>query len=375
MCFYAEPVGKRMDAAGRRPLMSSLWAPPVLGIAATSVRLAELPTTTYRSGDLRRVTLPLSMTNLANRAAGISRDRRQWSLPRIVAVTAAALTAGLLAWTGVVGTQSVRAAEQVLAAAAQRSGHRFILGWRLRRWPRPTLAGVDLYVEPGVGAPDIRAVVRALRNGAPRVATDFGLTGHAPWPVVLVSRTTMAAQLHVAPNAAPLGYYQGGVVWLLAPSAFLPPGPASSRLYGRQGPVVHELTHEADSVVSGGTVPRWFDEGVAQYEDWRLTGYVWVQPGDAFEQTVYTWGQLNGRFGALPNQALAYRQALAATAAICRRGPGTCVRVLQRLRAGIGISAAIRSVGGSSLLGRLRDGAFWVAGSGSSLLGPAGPPP
>ncbi len=293
---------------------------------------------------------------------------------RRIAVLVATASVGMAVWVGASGTQAVQATLDRVASATQRSGNRSLTAWSARQWPSVSLPGVRLYVAPGVRRRDVSSVAAALQRAEPRVVEDFGLERHPVWPVMLVTRQILARQLHVAPTAVPLGYYQAGVVWLLDPRDFLP-RTGGAALYWKRGPVVHELTHQADAIVSGGEVPRWFDEGLAQYEDWRLTGYVWTQPGDGFTRTTYTWGQLSDGFGALPNQALAYRQALAATAPICRVGAGACVHVLQQLAAGVGISVAIRSVGGAALLDRLRAGVLWVAGSGPSSSGLAGPAP
>ncbi len=333
-----------------------------------------MPATTYRAGGMQRDRLSGGMTT--SKWADASKRRRKWIPVRIAAVVSAMAIVGAVVWAGQPGAQRVQAAFYGLSAAAQRSSQRAAVRLTLGDWSHVALPGVELYVEPGVGAAGARAVEHALSRGEPAVTRDFGVSTHHVWPVALVTRNTMAARLRVAPGAAPLGYYQGGVIWLLDPGAFLPDGPGLSEVYGRRGPVVHELTHEADAVVSGGTVPRWFDEGLAQYEDWRLTGYVWLQSNDTFTQPPYTWRQLDGgAFGNLPNQALAYRQALATTAAICRRGAGTCVQVLRQLRMGAGMSAAIDSVAGPSLLSRIRSGAFWAPGTGPEPGSGAGPAP
>ncbi len=216
-------------------------------------------------------------------------------------------------------------------------------------------------------------VLRALDHFYPQVRADFGLAPAGPWPVEVETAANMARIF--GPNP-PIGAYWQGVIWLLLPSAWLPPKDVNVAVYEKYGPVAHEITHLADDLRGGGRLPRWLDEGLAQYEDWRLTGYVWWVPDNSFaDGSLYTYAQLDQDFDALPNQAMAYRQALAATAALCRAGPGDCLRVITDIARGQSALQAIASVLGPARYASWLQAGYWVPGQGPLPWTPAGPAP
>ena len=194
------------------------------------------------------------------------------------------------------------------------------------------------------------------------MARDFGILGSGRHPLVVATAAQMQRAAAGAVTAPPLGLYVNGVIWLLEPSAFLPAGPGLEAQYAAQGPVVHELTHLANDLDSAGRDPVWLDEAISQYEDWRITGYVWVAPGAGFNGTTYTLAQLERGFYALPNQPLAFHQAFAAAALLCGQGPGVCVRILHLLGNGKSLPQAVTAAAGPRVAGALASGAAWQAG-------------
>lgn len=266
---------------------------------------------------------------------------------------------------------AVRADAASAAAAAQRASGRAEVALRLRDWPQLHGPGFTLRY-PAALAGQAPVVAAALARYEPEVMADFGLPSSGV-SAVLVTPSEMARDVGAPGGDPPLGAFYEGVVWLLAPEAFLPPGPGLTRAYELDGPAAHELTHLADAEVSGGRVPAWLDEGLAQYEDWRLTGYVWT--GAGFSGPVYSWAQLTRQFETLPNVALAYRQALAATADVCRQGPGTCVSVLRALRSGESVTTALEHAVGAGGLARLESGPAWGPGTAPQPGPGAGPAP
>lgn len=268
-------------------------------------------------------------------------------------------------------TAATRASADALFVDAQRTvAEAALVRWRV--WT--TTQGLRVYYTPGDGA-QAGIVVGALQHFYPEVMADFGLPQGGAWPVVVCSPAQMVRLVGGPADDPPLGAYYRGVVWLLAPSAVVGPA-ATVASYERLGPVAHELTHLAEGLIAGGRVPAWLNEGIAQYEDWRLSGYVWVSGANRFDQATYSWDELtSGNFYALPNQALAYRQALAVTAVICREGQGACGRLLRALRAGEAAPQAIATITGMRELRALAAGAAWKAGSGPLPGEVAGPVP
>ncbi len=108
-----------------------------------------------------------------------------------------------------------------------------------------------------------------------------------------------------------LGIYWGGVIRVLSPQAWLGQGRLVPGLYRRDGPLPHELGHALLNFKAEQNYPAWFNEGVAQWEDWHVTGYRWITSTNRLTGKLYSMGQLRDAFYQLPNQALAYHQGLA----------------------------------------------------------------
>jgi hypothetical protein len=287
---------------------------------------------------------------------------------RPAALLAALVTALLLLLTMRPALAAAATETNTMALAVQRARVRM----QLRDWPRLTYPHLTVYYAPGL-AQDATIVAATAQQSSAQVFTDFGLPADTPAVLVVVSAWQLAADTG---TTGTVGDFYKGVIWLLAPSAFLPSGPGLQARYAQVGPVVHELTHLADDLAAGGLPPVWFDEGLAQYEDWRLTGYVWTPAGSGFGSGTYSWQQITSPgFYQLPNLALGFRQALALTAAVCRTGPGVCTGILHDVRSGMTMDAALRAAIGPTALRALENGTAWRPGEAPQMGTVAGPRP
>ncbi|MBX5477133.1 MAG: hypothetical protein IRZ18_08450, partial [Clostridia bacterium] len=253
-------------------------------------------------------------------------------------------------------------------------------GWTAARMAARGAARLD--VPPaGPGAPAVRVwhppalrpeaqlVARLTASTAPAVFRDLGVDPPARVTVVLEpDQATMNADLHLGADASPMGAYWHGVVWVLAPSAWLgqdpqgwsPDSPAA-RTFAQDGPVAHELAHLALDIKVAGRAPAWFDEGVAQWEEARRTGFVWREPANDFDQRLYTYRELSRSFDRLPNVALAYREAYVLVDALSQaRGGHGLQLVLARMADGATLDDAARQALGAGYAA-WRDGAPWRA--------------
>jgi hypothetical protein len=108
-----------------------------------------------------------------------------------------------------------------------------------------------------------------------------------------------------------MGVYYGGVIEILSPKAWLKSGETAAA-FVHNGPMAHEFTHLVLDYQTNGNYSRWFTEGLAQYTEYKVNHYEWITPTNHLTGNLYTLAELDDHFDDLPNQALAYRESLAA---------------------------------------------------------------
>ena len=143
-------------------------------------------------------------------------------------------------------------------------------------------------------------------------------------------------------NESAMGVYWGGVIQLLSPHVWLSSG-ESVQEFIHSGPMVHEYTHLVFDHLTNGNYPRWFTEGLAQYVEYRVNHYEWQTTTNNLDGQLYTMAQLEDDFDTLPNQALAYRQSLAAVRYIADvYGEDKLREIIKALQAGQKLDKAIQ---------------------------------
>lgn len=213
--------------------------------------------------------------------------------------------------------------------------YRIALAWG--RWPQ-------LWLVPGparregnflfwgtTGDTLARRWLDAAEQAYARVSADLGWRIPAPIPIVAHSgggEMEKYAPRGLAPAASPTSaLYWRGVIRVNAAVAADP-----------AGPLAHELTHYALDQVAGNRVPRWFSEGLAQWEEFRLTGYWLFDPSAA---PRLPWGQLERQFLSLPEE-VAYGSAFSAVLFLCGEGEEALREAVQALAAGYDFETAVR---------------------------------
>lgn len=181
------------------------------------------------------------------------------------------------------------------------------------------------------------------------------LVGYAPSGKTLViiypDKTELRRAFGWSGNESAMGVYWAGVIELLSPNRWLPAGSADTQaqVFARSGPMTHEFTHLVLDYMTNGNYPRWFTEGLAQYAEYRYNNYEWITPSNDLRQPLYTMQQLDDNFDALPNQALAYRESLAAVRYIAEvYGEDRLQAVVRELQRGRPFPEAITRVLGVS---------------------------
>lgn len=138
--------------------------------------------------------------------------------------------------------------------------------------------------------------------------------GHRPTARVALildpSRDQLRSAFGWGSGESALGVYWSGTIRLLSPNVWIDGRSAAEqrRLFQQENPIAHELTHYLLDYMADGNYPRWFTEGLAQWVEHRVTGYLWIEPMSTLRQPLYSLADLDQRFDRLENQPLAYRQ-------------------------------------------------------------------
>ncbi len=189
-------------------------------------------------------------------------------------------------------------------------------------------------------------VLRAAESFYGPVTGDLGYT--PPGKVTLIlypDREELRNSFGWPSNNDAMGVYWTGVIRVLSPKAWTgTDDPVKmEKLFRKNGPVAHELTHYVLDYKTSGNYPRWFTEGLAQYEEHRLTGFLWIEPESSFDQSLYTLTDLDTRFDSLDNQALAYREAFTLVSFISERfGPDQLSAILGDLASGVSFDQSLQ---------------------------------
>jgi len=169
------------------------------------------------------------------------------------------------------------------------------------------------------------------------------------WPETLVvylypSQAALGVALGQS-GSQTLGAYHMGKLHLLSPLAWLPGMEPEAALteYRQTGPVVHELVHLGLDYLVAGNTPLWFSEGLAQYWELELNGYVWQEVGVDWQSRLFSLAEMEVAFGSADDYA-AYRQSLDLVQFLYRRyGSDQVNGIVLELRRGRSFQQALRS--------------------------------
>jgi hypothetical protein len=180
------------------------------------------------------------------------------------------------------------------------------------------------------------------------VTGDFGVRPHAKIPIILYSsKEELNKSFGWETNETAMGVYWAGTIRVLDPTAWIgDTDPARIKAaFVSSGPMAHELTHLMVDYLTGGNYPRWFTEGVAQYEEYKLTGFEFKDSAASLKQPLYSMKELTADFDDLSNQSLAYRESfLAVRYIVDNYGEGALYSLLKQLGRGRNFDQALHNV-------------------------------
>ena len=213
-----------------------------------------------------------------------------------------------------------------------------------------TLSGEHFLVRyfPGSGA-HASLVLETAEAAYNQLAGKYDFRGRGIPIIIYPSRAELNACFGWPASESAMGAYWAGVIRILAPEAWIPEGDDVEKIFASSGPLVHELTHLMVDNLTAGNVPRWLTEGLAQLEEYRLTGFQFAGP-EVSRKRPYHFRELDGGFDRLGDQVLAYRQSLAAVEYLQEvHGEAKTKQILKGLAAGKNIDEALREALGVNL--------------------------
>jgi len=149
-----------------------------------------------------------------------------------------------------------------------------------------------------------------------------------------------------------MGVYWAGVIRVLSPNDWIEGKNSQelARIFESEGPVAHEFTHLLVDYAAGGNYTRWLTEGIAQYEEGRLTGYRMDHPKITAVEQMYPLDDMDRNFDNLNNQNLAYYQSLQAVNYLVQQYGGEAIgELLTHLGYGFTMDESFRKSFGISL--------------------------
>lgn len=195
-------------------------------------------------------------------------------------------------------------------------------------------------------------ILAAAEGFYPALAEQFGLEIRGPVPVLLYDdRENLNKSFGWPADADTMGVYWAGSIRVLSPDAWIDPAERDYyRVFAELGPMPHEIAHLFVDHLSMGNCPRWFNEGVAQYQEYRLTGFHFGEAGRFPLDRAFSPAELAG-FNTLEDQHLAYHQSFSIVAFLVETyGWPAVVSVLKKLGRGATLEEGLNEALGIDLI-------------------------
>lgn len=223
----------------------------------------------------------------------------------------------------------------VMALMIYNPGQMKILEYRLKGYEVQNTRHFTLVYQAD-SREDIYVVVKAAEYAYAAVNEDFDYYPPGRIPIIIFPDSqSLQGAFNWPRNENNQGVYHRDVIYIQSPSAWVPENQNLEKEFLLKGPMVHEYTHLVVDHLTVGNYPRWFTEGVAQYEEKRVTGYTLEQDFSIDKSFYYSQQDIFADFDSLPDVSRAYIQALEMTTQLVGEGGLDTLReILPLLRAG-----------------------------------------
>lgn len=144
-----------------------------------------------------------------------------------------------------------------------------------------------------------------------------------------------------------MGVYWAGSIRILSPQQWINED-NWMEVFAGEGPIYHEFAHLLVDDMTQGNYSRWFTEGIAQYEEKKITGFEFKTPFSEEQQVhYYSFKELDHNFDGL-DQQIAYWESLQAIEYMVEQyGPQSVYDIMKNLRDGDSIYRAIEKALGT----------------------------
>lgn len=218
-------------------------------------------------------------------------------------------------------------------------------------WKTNALSGERFVVfYPDGQRREARMVLDAAEGFYPELVRNFGLEIQGSIPVLLYAEQEKLNRKFGWPaDSSTVGVYWAGSIRVLSPEVWIEPGEDYYRTFMDVGPMAHEIGHLFVDHLSRGNCPRWFNEGVVQYQEYLLSGFRFGGACSLPLERAYSFAEL-ARFDALEDQHLAYHQSFSVMVFLVESyGWPAVIRVLEAFGRGAGLEGALELVLGIDL--------------------------
>lgn len=181
--------------------------------------------------------------------------------------------------------------------------------------------------------------------------------------VIYPTKESLGRSFGWAADESAMGVYWAGVIRVLSPKVWIDEHDPQdfAALFETEGPMAHEFTHLMVDYATGGNYTRWFTEGIAQFEEEKLTGYLIGERNITSSDQLYPLSRMDREFDNLSDQNLAYFQSYQAVYyLVFQYGEENLKKILQNLGSGKTMDESFQSVLGVSMDKFEHDFQTWI---------------
>ena len=195
-----------------------------------------------------------------------------------------------------------------------REGSKVQMLWQTRGWQEIQGSHFIVRYHPHDDK-NAELVLSTAEEGYQPVVSKFGFNPKEKTLIVVYpTKESLGRSFGWTADESAMGVYWAGVIRVLSPTLWInETNPEKvKKIFETEGPVVHEFTHLMVDYQTGGNYTRWFTEGIAQYEEEKLTGYQLEERDVKHPGELYPFSKMDADFDRLTDQGLAYYQSLQA---------------------------------------------------------------